>query len=291
MFQSTRIAPVQICLFIRGVPCAGDKIDYYLVPAESQAAYLRAVPAADLKAKMTVSHTDTPIYRGNKSSSRADESANAERQNPSVRKFNRSVRPAWMEVYPDQQAFPIPLACYGIQMKVKGVSLLNNEQVLLVDWPLMTRALIQDIMASATESSGPTDDQQSEKQFSPLDIEGQVDRLFNTYLLHTYLPTFTVSNGYLCQLWAMQVFFDGQPVALLPVYPSQLHPLMDEVLFKIMRTVPELHLVLVLPDCYYTHTTDYKNKISWARKLVRRLWTKYLTHYFTSPALDNSSHI
>lgn len=44
---------------------------------------------------------------------------------------------------------------------------------------------------------------------------------------------------------------------------------MDEVLFKIMRTVPELHFVLVLPDCFNTHTTDYKNKISWARKLVR----------------------
>ena len=42
---------------------------------------------------------------------------------------------------------------------------------------MMTRALIQDIMASATEASGRSDEQQSEKQFSPLDIEGQVDPL------------------------------------------------------------------------------------------------------------------
>ena len=103
LFQSTRIAPVQICLFIRGVPCPGDKIDYYIVPEETQAAYLKAVPAAELKAKMTVTHTDTPIYRGNKTSSESA-SANAESRNPSVKKFNRSIRPAWMEVFPDQQA-------------------------------------------------------------------------------------------------------------------------------------------------------------------------------------------
>ena len=65
---------------------------------------------------------------------------------------------------------------------------------------------------------------------------------------------------------------------------------MDEVLFKIMRTVPELHLVLVLPDCFYTHTTDYKNKISWARKLVQRLWTKY-AKYYLPPIYLSDPHI
>ena len=51
-----------------------------------------------------------------------------------------------------------------------------NDKVLLVDWPLMTRAMIQDIMTSAaTESASSSDGQQSEKQFSPLDIEGQVN--------------------------------------------------------------------------------------------------------------------
>jgi hypothetical protein len=78
------------------------------MPEETRAAYLKAVPAADLKAKMTVTHTDTPIYRGNQSSSRVNEVAAGEHENPSTKKFNRSVRPAWMEVFPDQQVFSFP---------------------------------------------------------------------------------------------------------------------------------------------------------------------------------------
>jgi len=204
LFQSTRIAPVQICFFVRGTPCVGDKIDYYLLPIELQDSYLGAVPAAEAKATVQIIHSETPIHiRSNNSSANTTNSRSS--------RFNRSIRPAWMELLPDLQ-------------------------LLLIDWPVMTRSTIQAVAASSIS-------EQQDKVFSPLDIEGQV-------------------------------FFDGQPVALLPVFPSQLHPLMDEVLFKIMRTVPALHLVLVLPDCYFTHTTDYKNKISWARKLVRRLWMK-----------------
>ncbi len=63
-------------------------------------------------------------------------------------------------------------------------------------------------------------------------------------------------------------------MAVLPVYPSYVSPLMDELLFKIMRSVPSLHVVLALPEGFFTHARDAKHKISWARKLVRRLWAR-----------------
>ncbi len=71
-----------------------------------------------------------------------------------------------------------------------------------------------------------------------------------------------------------KVFFEGQPVAVLPLFPTSAHPLMDEVLFKIMHSVPALHVVLALPDSFFSHLQDAKHKVSWARKLVRRLWAK-----------------
>lgn len=96
LFQSTRIAPVQICFFVRGSTCPGDKIDYYLLPEDMQSAYLRAVPAAEAKAKTTVTHSETPVFRGNRSAAAGGEAAGA-------RKFNRSIRPSFLEPFPDQQ--------------------------------------------------------------------------------------------------------------------------------------------------------------------------------------------
>ena len=39
-----------------------------------------------------------------------------------------------------------------------------------------------------------------------------------------------------------QIFFEGQPVALVPLLPMYLHPLMDETLFKILRANPLLQV-------------------------------------------------
>lgn len=73
-----------------------------------------------------------------------------------------------------------------------------------------------------------------------------------------------------------QIFFSGQPVALLPLHPSQLHPLMDETLVKLLQACPSLQLVLALPAEYFAYglTTGRRHKIVWARHLVRRLWDK-----------------
>ena len=58
-----------------------------------------------------------------------------------------------------------------------------------------------------------------------------------------------------------------------------LHPLMDEVLFKILRANPLLQVVLVLPDTFFTHVQDPRHKMNWARKIARRLWSKGGTLY------------
>ena len=65
-----------------------------------------------------------------------------------------------------------------------------------------------------------------------------------------------------------QIFFEGQAVAVLPVYPMQVHPLMDDTIFKIMLSVPTLQVVLVLPDSFFSHTRDLRHRMSWARKLA-----------------------
>ena len=72
-----------------------------------------------------------------------------------------------------------------------------------------------------------------------------------------------------------QVFFAEQPVAVIPLEPSYVHPLMDEALFGILRANPSLHMVLVVPDTFMPHQKS-RSSLTWARKLVRRLWDKYV---------------
>ena len=104
------------------------------------------------------------------------------------------------------------------------------------------------------------------------------------------LSTASTSLGFVPLEVEGQVFFEDQPSAILPCHPSQLHPLMDTTIFKLMHAAPSLHLVLVLPRIYFASeggsgsssgggdgggnpggATD-ELKISWARALVRRLW-------------------
>lgn len=67
------------------------------------------------------------------------------------------------------------------------------------------------------------------------------------------------------------IFFEGQAVALLPVDPSLVHPLMDGVLYRLLRACPQLSLVLAIPASFLAHS-DPEHRMSWGRRLVRRLW-------------------
>lgn len=190
--RTLRIAPVQLCLFVRGTSCATDEIDYYLLPKELEAAYLTAVPAASVDAK---------VIRGN---------------------LSRPMRPPWREVY--------------------------SEQVVLLDWPLLTENMLVNTITM-------THQDETIKQHRT-----------STQHEHDQTLSFASTEN-------EKISFD-QPVAVLSFDPSYIHPLMDELLFKLMRTLPALQIVLVLPASFHPHAVDVKHQISWARKLARRLWAK-----------------
>jgi hypothetical protein len=137
-----------------------------------------------------------------------------------------------------------------------------SEQVIMIDWPILTSKVIQSISKSiiSDESANAhrknvagVNTQNSEKtnndydntdplKFSSLEIEGPI-------------------------------FFEGQPVAVIPIYPSYLHPIMDNAIVKLMHLVSSLQVVLVVSDNYLSHSKNVRHKLSWARQLVRRLWS------------------
>ena len=219
LYQQQRLAPVQVCFFVRGVSCVGQEMDLYLLPSEMQAAYLSDTPAASA---------------------------------------GSALRPPWQEAWP--------------------------EQVVIVNWPLLTPAVVLELGRGAdaggnstaagaggmgmgmgmrgggggTRSSGRVGagsgggdsaragDIGGASVASDIDLDGQI-------------------------------FFTGQPVALLPLHPAQLHPLMDEVLIKILQACPSLQIVIALPQEYFSYgltAAGTRHKIVWARHLVRRLWAK-----------------
>ena len=138
-----------------------------------------------------------------------------------------------------------------------------SEQVVMIDWPILTSKVIQSISKSIvadelanahrknvagvnpqnSEISNDDYDKTDSLKFSSLEIEGPI-------------------------------FFEGQPVAVIPIYPSYLHPLMDDAIVKLMHLVSSLQVVLVVSDSYLSHSKNVRHKLSWARQLVRRLWSR-----------------
>jgi hypothetical protein len=152
-----------------------------------------------------------------------------------------------------------------------------SQQVVLLDWPLLPSATIQELasLAAVSGSSSSFGGTTSNHHHNTTNMASE----------GTATPTPGVHNlGFVPLEVEGQVFFEDQPVAVLPLHPGQLHPLMDEVIFKIMQAAPHLHLILVLPRVYFTTGaaagdnaanvggSEDENKISWARILVRRLW-------------------
>jgi hypothetical protein len=82
IFTSTRMAPVQICYFVRGGGCpTASAIDYYLLPEDNEDSYLKDNPAAASGAPEQGSRFD--------SGAKAHSDYNA-------------IRPAWRESYAEQ---------------------------------------------------------------------------------------------------------------------------------------------------------------------------------------------
>jgi len=275
LFQSLRLAPIQICLYIRGTSCITDTIDYYLLPRELEAFYERTVKASAINAIWNISLPGSSVAAGGVGGGYVPR-----------RRIRKYLRPAWKEHF--------------------------TEQVVLIDWPLISPYSIQSMMSLFEERTIKRDDKNSKSNngnnsdYLESDFPFGSDRsrggsgysgrgtarINSTPTTPTATTTSTTTATYTStnsgtssmMLEDMfftsyehegKIFFENQPVALLPIYPYHLHPLMDEVLFKIMRAVPTLQILLAIPDSFLSHLQQEKKyKLSWAKKLVRRLWTK-----------------
>lgn len=266
LFMSRRMAPVQVCFYVRGSSCSSVAVDYYVLPIEMEEMYYKSTPAAAVDAKVTVS---TSVSSGTSSTSTSTSSGSVRPSIPQEGSFDpstststtanptstttttnnatkhrlvqRSLRPQWREFY--------------------------SEQVVLLDWPVMTTRVIQAVASSVASSISSTSGSGgSSANTGNSGSGGSNSDNTHTNTLDTLMFAPLETEG--------RIFFENQPVAVLPIHPAYLHPLMDDVLFKIMRSVPSLHVVIALPDMFFTHVRDSKHKISWARKLVRRLWAR-----------------
>lgn len=242
MMTTARVAPVQICFFVRGGSCVVDSIDYYLMPLELKDLYLVDVPALANGISRDKSHI------GNTSTTINDLLSDAEYV---------QRRPPWLEAY--------------------------KEQVVLVDWPLLLPQTIMDISTSIISDEARADNRKmvagktGDGGAVGNDEEGSAhSRSSNGFITSQPAPLDTTSFtslGFTPLEVEGQVFFDDQPVAVVPLHPSQFHPLMDATIFKIMQSCSSLHVVLVLPEVYFNYGVDTQHKMAWARMLVRRLWS------------------
>lgn len=175
LFQSRRIAPVQICFFVRGSSCVMDAIDYYLLPAEIYSFYHNAD---------AVSHFDDSN--------------------------------SWLRPY--------------------------TEQVVVIDFPIFTNKAVHKIAESALKLV-PTVASSDDLRFTSSEVEGRI-------------------------------FFDGQPVAVIAAHPIYCHPLMDEVIFRLMHSCPSLQVVIAISSSFFDHEQVPRHRMNWGRKFIRRLWAR-----------------
>jgi len=213
MFQSRRLAPVQICFFVRGSSCSTMEMDYYILPEELKDSYLAYVPAAAINTRIRV---------------KADN-----------KNFTRMIRQPWQEPY--------------------------NEQIIFINWEILTPKIVQEVSKAivAAENIRANNENQASTGYKGSSLS-QMSELDDS-LIHKRVSYLEIEG---------QIFFDNQPVALLPFDPTYLHPLLDDVIFKIMRSSTSLQVVLVIPETFLHHIKDQSQKMCWARKLVRRLWTR-----------------
>lgn len=213
MLQSRRLAPVQICFFVRGSSCSTMEMDYYILPEELKDSYLAYVPAAAINTRIRI---------------KADN-----------KNFTRMIRQPWQEPY--------------------------NEQIILTHWEILTPKIIQDVSKGivAAENIRANNENQASTGYKGSSLPQMAE--LDDSIIHKRVSYLEIEG---------QIFFDNQPVALLPFDPTYLHPLLDDVIFKIMRSSTSLQVVLVIPETFLHHVKDHSQKMCWARKLVRRLWTR-----------------
>ena len=229
LYSSRRIAPIQICFFVRGTTCGnGGNIDYYLLPEDIQDYY--TMSTSNNYAISLLKNSDTLVLDNSSSKSSKISSSN----------YQISI-PPWLESF--------------------------HEQVVVIDWPIFTSHTVENVFKSVSAQSdetvpnGAVDIRLKPSESKPSNTQPRPN--LNIY------DNIIESEG--------QIFFDNQPVAIIASHPSYLHPLMDNVLIKILKETAacQLQILLVLPDIHFSDAMRIpKYRISWARRLVRRLWAK-----------------
>ena len=143
-----------------------------------------------------------------------------------------------------------------------------SEQVVVLDWPIFTPAAIRSSVEFILEPRG-----------DPAAAAAVSGARGGGSAFHTAIPDFSPRDI------EGDIFFDDQAVAIIPFHPSYVHPLMDEAIVQILRSVPELQVVIALPETYahflptavqsFAEQSSSMEKLSvqWAKQLARRLWT------------------
>jgi hypothetical protein len=137
-----------------------------------------------------------------------------------------------------------------------------SEQVIMIDWPILTSKVIQSISKSIISDESANAHRKNVAGVNTQNSEKTNNDYDNTDPLK-----------FLSLEIEGPIFFEGQPVAVIPIYPSYLHPIMDNAIVKLMHLVSSLQVVLVVSDNYLSHSKNVRHKLSWARQLVRRLWS------------------
>jgi hypothetical protein len=141
-----------------------------------------------------------------------------------------------------------------------------NEQVVLLDWPVITPYTIKTVINIININN---DNDQKDST-----VESTYNSNFEYVSDSIPDPDMTPNRVFPPTEVEGQIFFEGQPVAVIAVHPTFIHPLMDDVIFKIMNAQPLLQVVIILSDSFFGHIKDPTHRMTWGRKVVRRLWAK-----------------
>jgi hypothetical protein len=179
-FTWKRMAPVQVCVFIRGTSCSSAAVDYYIMPEQDvSTAYLKSVPAADSQS--------STIVKG---------------------RITQQIRPPWRELF--------------------------AEQPVILQWPLLTNDVIRSIHASAQAQIEESPQQSEEQAMAKAHSRAQQAQHADPHAHNGMFAQFSEQEG--------QIFFEGQPVAIIAAHPTHVHPLMDDTIFKLMHAVSTLQV-------------------------------------------------
>lgn len=229
VLQSLRIAPVQICFYVRGTSCGTMAMDYYIIPDDT---FGWREGTSYIKGALE------PIHEGTDNDG----------------KNNLMIEDSPDFYFTDSW----------------------SEQVVRLDWPVFT---VHATRETALKAEGPLEGA------GPFD-SGEDHHAWDTGVKAEGSGAAGTHGGFVPTELEGQVFFDDQPVMLLAAHPMMVHPLMDDTILEILRSVPTLQLLVVVSESFFSHTKSLdsndesvssanplsRRRMSWAGKLVRRLW-------------------